>query len=72
MRITTTVARWVVGVTGVTQVVTGDRHGCVLTKAQTVQCWGMNDAGQLGTKPDVQQHILDLSSRPATPLTPAR
>ncbi len=44
------------GVTGVTQVVTGDRHGCVLTKAQTVQCWGMNDAGQLGTKADVQQH----------------
>ena len=34
------------GVTGALQVVTGDRHGCVLTKDKTVQCWGMNDAGQ--------------------------
>ena len=44
------------GITGALQVVAGDRHGCVVTKAKTVQCWGMNDAGQLGIKPDMEAH----------------
>ncbi|MDF2696817.1 MAG: regulator of chromosome condensation, partial [Labilithrix sp.] len=44
------------GITGAVQVVAGDRHGCVLTKGQTVSCWGMNDAGQLGIKSDIEPH----------------
>lgn len=41
---------------GATFVATGDRHACVVTKDKKVLCWGMNDAGQLGTKPDAHQH----------------
>lgn len=44
------------GITGAQQIVTGDRHACVITKAGGVACWGMNDAGQLGTKPDTEPH----------------
>ena len=27
-----------------------------MTKDKKVQCWGLNDAGQLGTKPDADMH----------------
>lgn len=43
-------------ISGAVQIVTGDRHACVITKAGGVSCWGMNDAGQLGTKPDTEPH----------------
>lgn len=33
---------------GVTQIATGDYHGCALTEAGAVLCWGMNSKGQLG------------------------
>src|SRR5262249_54256429 len=35
---------------------TGDRHACVVGKDKKVQCWGNNDMGQLGTKPDGEAH----------------
>jgi alpha-tubulin suppressor-like RCC1 family protein len=38
----------VLGVSGVTQVVLGAQHGCALTGAGTVSCWGDNTYGQLG------------------------
>jgi alpha-tubulin suppressor-like RCC1 family protein len=44
------------GTAGAQQVATGDRHACVITKEKTVACWGTNDAGQLGTKSDVEPH----------------
>jgi alpha-tubulin suppressor-like RCC1 family protein len=37
------------GVTNVEAVYAGDNNTCILLKAKTVQCWGANDAGQLGT-----------------------
>jgi Regulator of chromosome condensation (RCC1) repeat len=43
------------GITGATQLVTGDRHACVV-KDKKVLCWGQNDAGQLGMKPDAEAH----------------
>lgn len=43
-------------VTGATQIASGDRHACVITKDKKVQCWGQNDSGQLGTKPDAENH----------------
>lgn len=29
----------------------GDRHGCIVTRSGTVECWGDNGAGQLGRDP---------------------
>ena len=43
------------GVKGATNLATGDRHACVV-KDKKVLCWGQNDAGQLGTKPDTNSH----------------
>lgn len=36
------------GVSGITQMVSGDSHSCILTTAGKVRCWGNNNAGQLG------------------------
>lgn len=38
----------VTGLTGVTQIAMGLRHGCALRIDGTVRCWGSNNAGQLG------------------------
>lgn len=43
------------GVTGATSLATGDRHACAV-KDKKVLCWGQNDAGQLGVKPDAETH----------------
>jgi len=43
-------------ISGALSLATGDRHACVVTKDKKVQCWGMNDAGQLGMKPDTEIH----------------
>lgn len=43
------------GVKGATSIATGDRHACVI-KDKKVLCWGLNDSGQLGTKPDTETH----------------
>lgn len=43
------------GVKGATSLATGDRHACIV-KDKKVLCWGHNDAGQLGTKPDTDAH----------------
>lgn len=40
-------------VTGASEIGTGEAHGCLLLKAsQTVQCWGTNGQGELGTPAD--------------------
>lgn len=39
----------VVGLTGVTQVATGDRHTCAVAGGR-VHCWGANGKGQVGAK----------------------
>lgn len=43
-------------ISGATYIATGDRHACVVSKDKKVLCWGLNDAGQLGTKPDGDSH----------------
>jgi alpha-tubulin suppressor-like RCC1 family protein len=43
------------GVKGATSLATGDRHACVV-KDKKVLCWGQNDVGQLGMKPDTTTH----------------
>jgi alpha-tubulin suppressor-like RCC1 family protein len=45
------------------QVVAGNAHTCVLTRAATVECWGDNRNGQLGDG-------LALSARPVASLVP--
>ena len=40
--------RLVVPVTSVAQIALGDAHTCALISDGTVECWGANDAGQLG------------------------
>jgi cysteine-rich repeat protein len=36
------------GLSGVTQLVSGERHSCALLEDGTVRCWGSNDNGRLG------------------------
>ena len=37
------------GASGLTRVVTGNRHACALTSGGAAYCWGMGLQGQLGT-----------------------
>lgn len=43
------------GLTDVTQIVLGSGHGCALLSDQTVKCWGLNNAGQIGDGTTNQQ-----------------
>ena len=36
------------GLTGITQIASGNGHACALTGAGAVMCWGLNETGQLG------------------------
>ena len=38
------------------QVATSNNAVCALTKAGIVECWGSNQNGELGTKPDAEDH----------------
>jgi len=44
------------GVDDATQIAAGGDFACALRRRGTVVCWGDNEAGQLGTTPDVRRH----------------
>jgi alpha-tubulin suppressor-like RCC1 family protein len=43
-------------VTNAEQVSVGRVHGCIVTKAKSVACWGDNSSGQLGQSPQALTH----------------
>ncbi|CAN5423262.1 hypothetical protein BH10BDE1_BH10BDE1_28530 [soil metagenome] len=54
-----------IGLAGVKQIVSGTYHSCALTATDTVKCWGLNSAGQLGgatgTGPNVPSDVPGLT-----------
>ncbi len=51
------------------QLAVGDGFSCVLTKKDKIECWGRNEAGQLGVPPDFNAHAKPLEIKvPGTPV----
>ena len=54
----------VVGLSGVSQLVTGDEFACALQRSGTLSCWGSNADGQLGISVPAPEFPFDTDDSP--------